>query len=71
MMQCQPINKFWDKDVPGKCSLTPMISLFGAGIPHFILEVAILLCPLVEVSKLQLRMSKKIAVVAMFMSGLL
>lgn len=48
-----------------------MISLFGTGIPHFVLEVAILLCPLVEIWKLQMRMSKKIAVAAMFMSGLL
>ncbi|KAL6151459.1 hypothetical protein ACJQWK_10555 [Exserohilum turcicum] len=31
--QCQPIQKFWNRDVPGKCPLTPMMSLFGAGIP--------------------------------------
>ncbi|KAJ4373797.1 hypothetical protein N0V83_002536 [Neocucurbitaria cava] len=71
LMQCQPIRKFWDNDVPGKCSLTPMLSLFGAGIPHFVLEVAILLCPLIEIWKLHMRTSKKIAVATMFMSGIL
>ncbi|KAF2034544.1 hypothetical protein EK21DRAFT_46615, partial [Setomelanomma holmii] len=71
LLQCQPIRRFWHKDVPGKCPLTPMLSLFAAGIPHFVLEVAILLCPLIEVWKLQLSTVKKLAVSAMFMSGLL
>ncbi|KAH7381562.1 hypothetical protein BKA66DRAFT_464438 [Pyrenochaeta sp. MPI-SDFR-AT-0127] len=71
LLQCQPIQKFWNQDVPGNCPLTPMMSLFGAGIPHFILEVVILLCPLIEIWKLHMRTSKKIAVAAMFMSGLL
>lgn len=48
-----------------------MMSLFGAGIPHFVLEVAILFCPVVEIWKLHMRTSKKIAVIAMFMSGIL
>jgi hypothetical protein len=69
--QCQPINKFWDKDIPGTCPLTPMLSLFGAGIPHFILEVAILLCPLVEIWRLHLATPKRLAVAAMFTSGIL
>jgi hypothetical protein len=48
-----------------------MLSLFGAGIPHFILEVAILLCPLIEIWRLHLATLKKLAVAAMFTSGLL
>jgi hypothetical protein len=48
-----------------------MLSLFGAGIPHFILEVAILLCPLVEIWRLHLPTVKKLAVAAMFTSGIL
>jgi hypothetical protein len=51
--------------------LTPMKSLFAAGIPHFILEFAILVCPFVEIWKLHLPMAKKLVVGAMFMSGLL
>jgi hypothetical protein len=46
-----------------------MMSLFGAGIPHFILEVVILLCPLIEIWRLHLATAKKLAVAAMFTSG--
>jgi nitroreductase len=70
-MQCQPLRKFWNQDVPGICRLTPMISLFGAGIPHFVLEVFILFCPLIEIWRLHLSTTKKLAVAAMFMSGIL
>ncbi|XPS71185.1 hypothetical protein M3J09_003372 [Ascochyta lentis] len=70
-MQCSPIRKFWDADVPGKCPLTPMMSLFGAGIPHFIIEIAILLCPLLEIWKLHLPLKRKLAVAVMFTSGVL
>jgi hypothetical protein len=48
-----------------------MLFLFGAGIPHFILEVAILICPLVEIRRLHLPTSKKLAVAGMFTSGVL
>ncbi|KAF1947160.1 hypothetical protein EJ02DRAFT_417756 [Clathrospora elynae] len=70
-LQCQPIRKFWHKDVPGNCALTPMMSLFGSAIPHFILEVAILLCPIIEICRLHMPTTRKIAVAAMFASGLL
>jgi hypothetical protein len=48
-----------------------MLSLFAASIPHFVIEVAILLCPLIEIWRLHLGTAKKFAVAAMFMSGFL
>jgi hypothetical protein len=48
-----------------------MQSLFAAGIPHFIIEVAILSCPLIEIWRLHLSTAKKFAVAAMFASGFL
>jgi hypothetical protein len=48
-----------------------MMSLFGAGIPHFIIELAILLCPLLEIWRLHLPLARKLAVAAMFTSGVL
>ena len=45
------------------------MSLFGAGIPHFIIELAILLCPLIEIWKLHLPLKRKLAVAVMFVSG--
>ncbi|KAJ4340211.1 hypothetical protein N0V95_007563 [Ascochyta clinopodiicola] len=47
------------------------MSLFGAGIPHFIIEIAILLCPLLEIWKLHLPLKRKLAVAVMFASGIL
>jgi hypothetical protein len=71
LLQCRPITKFWNTSLPGTCPLTPMISLFAAGISHFVLEVAILLCPLIEIWRLHLATPKKLAVAVMFTSGLL
>ncbi|ORY04385.1 hypothetical protein BCR34DRAFT_634161 [Clohesyomyces aquaticus] len=64
-----PISKFWNQATPGTCRLTPMMSLFGPGIPHFIIEVAILPCPLVEIWRQHMPTARKLAVAAMFMSG--
>lgn len=47
-----------------------MMSLFGAGIPHFIIELAILVCPLFEIWKLHLPVKRKLAVAVMFSAGL-
>ena len=46
-----------------------MMSLFGAGIPHFIIELLILICPLIEIWKLHLPWKRKLAVATMFLSG--
>ncbi len=46
------------------------MSLFGAGIPHFIIEFAILICPLFEIWKLHLPIKRKLAVAVMFSAGI-
>ncbi|KAF3045555.1 hypothetical protein E8E12_009776 [Didymella heteroderae] len=69
-MQCTPIRKFWDADIPGTCPLTPMMSLFAAGIPHFIIELGILICPMFEIWKLHLPWRRKLAVAVMFTAGI-
>ncbi|KAH7079321.1 hypothetical protein BKA63DRAFT_508165 [Paraphoma chrysanthemicola] len=71
LSQCQPIQKFWHQDLPGICPITPMMSLFATSIPHLILELAILICPLFEIYKLHLPKDKKLGVAVMFTSGLL
>lgn len=72
-MQCRPIHIFWDreKDFGHGCFLRPMTILYVAGIPHLVLEVAILLCPLIEIWRLHLTTTKKMAVAVMFVSGVL
>ncbi|KAF2997437.1 hypothetical protein E8E13_006125 [Curvularia kusanoi] len=69
-MQCTPIRKFWDTEVPGRCPLTPMYSLFGAGIPHLFIEIAILLLPFIEIWSLHLSVKRKFLVAVMFSAGI-
>ncbi|KAF2112953.1 hypothetical protein BDV96DRAFT_648577 [Lophiotrema nucula] len=71
LAQCQPIHKFWDKDIPGNCPISTNMMLFGVTVPHLLLEIGILTCPMVEIKRLQLPKAKKIAVAAMFTSGFL
>ncbi|KAH3986857.1 hypothetical protein HBI56_010590 [Parastagonospora nodorum] len=72
-LQCIPIHTFWDRGTlrSRSCFLTPMATLCAAAIPHLIIEVAILVCPLVEIWRLHLTTAKKMAVGAMFASGFL
>ncbi|RMZ72310.1 integral membrane [Pyrenophora seminiperda CCB06] len=70
-LQCQPIHKFWHQEVPGKCPIPAMMSLFGSSIPHFMLEVGILICPLYEISRLHVTTARKYALAAMFWAGTL
>jgi hypothetical protein len=50
--------------------MTPMLSLFGTGIPHFVIELAILICPLFEIRKLHLPLRRRLAIAAMFSAGI-
>lgn len=40
-------------------------------LPHFLLDVIILALPVVEVSRLRLRMGQKIAIIALFLVGVM
>ena len=50
--------------------MTPMLSLFGTGIPHFVIELAILICPLFEIRKLHLPLRRRLAIATMFSAGI-
>ena len=47
-----------------------MLSLFAAGIPHFVIELAILVLPLFEIRKLHLPLRRRLAIAAMFSAGI-
>ncbi|CAA9965235.1 hypothetical protein PTMSG1_08594 [Pyrenophora teres f. maculata] len=70
-LECQPIEKFWYQDLPGSCHIPPMVPLFASSIPHFALEVGILICPLYEISRLRIQPAQKCALGAMFGAGAL
>jgi len=71
LAQCQPIQVFWVPNIWGSCGVTPMLFLYATAVPHLLLEIAILVCPLVEIRRLHMARQRKIAVAALFMSGLL
>jgi hypothetical protein len=45
--------------------------MFGTTLVHLLLEIAVLLLPVFQVASLKLRLGQKVAVVAMFMFGIL
>jgi hypothetical protein len=68
---CRPIRAFWDHSIEGECPIPKNASLYGAAIPHILIEVGILICPMVEIKRLHLPNTQKIAVAGMFTSGFL
>ncbi|KAF2649627.1 hypothetical protein K491DRAFT_574461, partial [Lophiostoma macrostomum CBS 122681] len=71
LLLCQPISKAWNPDIPDICSISPTFFLFATLIPHLLIEIGCVICPMVVIKTLQLRQNQKIAVGAMFASGFL
>ncbi|KAK4504020.1 hypothetical protein PRZ48_004935 [Zasmidium cellare] len=70
LLQCQPIDKFWNYQKEGHC--LNIIALFeGSAIPNVIIDVIILLLPQPILWKLRMSMSNKIALCGIFLLGAL
>lgn len=67
-LQCIPIRKAWNPDVPGKC-INLHAYYFGQAIPNSITDGIILLLPLPSLWKLQVPRSQKVALIAIFFLG--
>ncbi|KAK5988694.1 Wortmanamides biosynthesis cluster C-like protein [Cladobotryum mycophilum] len=69
VFQCNPIHAYWDTFVmPPYCHDTPHL-LLGYEMTNLFLDIAILSIPVPMVWKLQLEMSKKISLIAIFLLG--
>uniref|UniRef100_A0A8H7NC53 Rhodopsin domain-containing protein n=1 Tax=Bionectria ochroleuca TaxID=29856 RepID=A0A8H7NC53_BIOOC len=69
-LRCSPVAAYWDDSIPGgHCNIKDSAFFFGTMLPHFLLDVIILALPVVEVSRLRLRMGQKIAIIALFLVG--
>jgi uncharacterized membrane protein len=67
---CQPLPKFWNYAMPGKCGdLVNILLLFGA--LDVVLDVIIMLLPIPMVYQLQMPFANKIGLAAIFAMGLL
>ena len=67
---CVPRQRIWDKTVPGKC-ISVNILLVAPGGVNIVSDCLILMIPTILVFRLQMALKNKLAVVAVFGSGLL
>jgi hypothetical protein len=72
IFHCVPVQAFWDLTVDKKvCNIDDSKFFFGTVLVHLIIDVLILALPVVQVKNLRLRLGQKIAVVGVFMFGIL
>lgn len=67
---CVPVQKIWNPQIPGRC-INQVSTWIANAVSTIATDVAILLLPLPQVWKLQLRTSEKIAVSIAFSLGFL
>lgn len=72
IFHCVPVEAYWNHNIKNAvCNVDPAKFMFGTTLVHLLLEIAVLSLPVFQVKSLKLRMGQKIAVVAMFMFGIL
>jgi hypothetical protein len=72
IFHCTPVDAYWNLNIKDAvCRIDPGKFMFGTTLVHLLLEIAVLILPAFQVASLKLRMGQKIAVVAMFMFGIL
>lgn len=69
-VNCVPVAKFWNKDLPGSCLDFEAIWFFNASM-NIVTDIALLLLPMPLLSKLQLPRTQKIALMGVFAMGIL
>jgi hypothetical protein len=72
IFHCIPVEAYWNKNIKDAvCRVDPGKFMFGTTLVHLMLEIAVLLLPVFQIASLKLRLGQKIAVVTMFMFGIL
>ncbi|KOS41239.1 hypothetical protein ACN38_g7877 [Penicillium nordicum] len=69
-VNCVPVAKFWNKDLPGNCLKFEALWFFNAAM-NIMTDIALLLLPMPLLSKLQLPRTQKIALIGVFAMGIL
>lgn len=67
---CNPIQKAWKVHLPGTCLNTGILWL-GSGISSLLIDILILLLPLPMLWRLQLRLTRKLQIIVVFICGYL
>ena len=68
---CIPIQAFWDSNAGGHCAINDSKFFLGTLTVHICIDIAILTVPIVQIRKLRLPKLQKMAVMVMFMFGIL
>ena len=67
-LQCIPLRKMWYPEVEGTC--IDLLALYlGNAIPNVITDMAILVLPVTQVWRLQVRLWQRIMLIGMFLLG--
>ncbi|KAJ6184423.1 hypothetical protein N7519_005724 [Penicillium mononematosum] len=69
-VNCVPVAKFWNKDLPGNCLSFEALWFFNASM-NIVTDIALLVLPMPLLSKLQLPRTQKIALMGVFAIGIL
>ncbi|KAJ5356390.1 hypothetical protein N7517_010999 [Penicillium concentricum] len=69
-VNCVPVAKFWNKDLPGSCLNFEAVWFFNASM-NITTDIALLMLPMPLLSKLQLPRTQKIALMGVFAMGIL
>ncbi|KAI1033749.1 hypothetical protein LB503_011132 [Fusarium chuoi] len=70
IFHCVPIRAYWDKCIQGaKCPFNEAKFFFATILVHTTMDCVILILPVIEVMKMTLPLSQKLAVVGLFTSG--
>jgi len=67
---CTPIRRAWEPTLPGTC-VTPMLPSVVSAVGNLTSDILVLSLPIIGVRRLQMPTKKKIAVLAVFATGLL
>ena len=68
IFSCNPVNGFWDTDIPSTC-VSSILFFEWTTLTNVLGDVMILALPVRKVWKLQMSTEKKIAVLGMFLLG--
>ena len=66
---CHPVAYNWDKTIDGYCK-DPLLAYLLAAISNLLIDVVIVCLPLPLLWRLQMQLSKKIAITGMFSLGI-
>ncbi|GAB7336683.1 hypothetical protein MBLNU13_g10354t2 [Cladosporium sp. NU13] len=71
VFHCVPVQAFWDSNAGGYCAIEDKKFFFGTTLVHAVIDIAILILPIWQVSQLQLPFLQKGGIMAMFTFGFL